>query len=196
MIYAATITAASLRLRESRLIADLLLKQVTPAEWTSAIIDQNILQMNSEASTRIVARLLRARLETMGEPLWEMVRDGGRELATQATFAGALKHSRLLADFLDISFREQRALYAKSLTPQVWRDFISGCRGRDPDMPHWTDATISKLRSSVFTMLTEAGYLRDTKSLALQNVFLDPTLVSYLTDQDETYVLRCLKVTE
>jgi hypothetical protein len=196
MIYTATITAASLRLRESRIIADLLLQRVSPDDWNKAVIDQNILQMGSPSSMRIVSRLLKARLEPLGEGLWEMVRDGGRELALQATFAGALKNSRLLSDFMDIAYREQRAIFAKCLDSRVWLDFIAGCRGRDPEMPHWTDATLSKLRSAIFSILAEVGYLQDTKSLIMQNVFLDTQLASYLSDRGETYLLRCLEVTE
>jgi len=40
MIYTATITTASLRLRESRSIADLLLQAVSDDAWNEAILDQ------------------------------------------------------------------------------------------------------------------------------------------------------------
>ena len=105
-----------------------------------------------------------------------MVRDGGRELATQAAFAGAIKHSRLLGDFMDITMREQRVLFSKKLETRMWNEYIAGCRGRDPDMPHWSDTTVAKLRSVVFSMLAEADYLKDTRSLQLQNVFVDAQL--------------------
>ena len=36
-------------------------------------------------------------------------------------------------------------------------------------MPHWSDATVAKLRSVVFSMLAETAYLKDTRSLLLQN---------------------------
>jgi len=125
-----------------------------------------------------------------------MVRNGGRKLATQATFAGAIKNSRLLGDFMDITLREQRALFAKKLEVRLWQDYVAGCRGRDPDMPQWSDTTIAKLRSAVFSMLTEAGYLKDTRSLILQNVFVDAQLASHLRSRNETYVLRCMEVAE
>jgi hypothetical protein len=194
MIYTATITSASLRMRESRIVAGLLLQRVSADEWKQAVIKENVMQMSSEISISRIANLLRARLEPMGEGLWEMVRDGDADLATQATFAGAVKHSRLLADFMDLTMREQRALFAKRLEPRVWLDYIAGCRGRDPVMPHWSDATVAKLRSAVFTMLAEARYLEDTRSLLLQNVFVDMQLAAYLRHRSETYVLRCLEV--
>jgi len=196
MIYTATISSTSLRLRESRIVADLLLDGVSGNAWKEAILEQNVLQVDSAVAVWRSARILRARLEPLGEGLWEMVRDGGRELATQASFAGAVKDSRLLGDFMDISMREQRKLFADKLERSMWSEYIAGCRGRDPDMPHWSDATLAKLRSVVFNMLAEVGYLKDTRSLVLQNVFVDTQLSGYLHDRNENYVLRCLEVTD
>jgi hypothetical protein len=196
MIYTTTITAASLHLRESRIIADLLMQGISDAAWNEAIFRMNVLQMDSPESIRIVARLLRARIEPFGGGLWQMIRDGDREQATQAAFAGAIKDSRLLGDFMDITLREQRALFTKKLEHHVWTGYIEGCRGRDPEMPHWSDSTIARLRSSVFSMLAEAGYLESTRSLLLQNVFVDAKLAHLLDDLGESYVLRCLQVAE
>lgn len=194
MIYTSTITGVSLRVRESRIIAGLLLRGVTEDEWWRAVLDENILQMGSEVSIRRKSRVLRARLEPLGEGLWTMVRDGDQRQAIQATFAGAVKSSRLLGDFMDITIREQRTLFEDHLEPRIWNDYIQGCRGRDPDMPDWSESTIARLRSGVFSMLAEAGYLENTQTLKLQNVFLDHELVAYLQQRNEVYVLRCMEV--
>jgi len=196
MIYTATITSASLRLRESRIIAGLLIDGVSPDAWKKEVVEKNALQMGSVESIKRISRLLRARLEPMGRGLWQIVRDGDREQATQATFAGAVKNSRLLGDFMDITLREQKTLFAERLEYRMWTSYIEGCRGRDPDMPQWSDATVDKLRSAVFSMLAEAGYLKDTRSLLLQNVFVDKRLAAYLRERGEAYVLRCLEVAE
>ena len=42
MTYTATITSASLRLREGRIIAGLLLKGVSQLEWKQATLEQNV----------------------------------------------------------------------------------------------------------------------------------------------------------
>lgn len=196
MIYTATITSASLRLRESRIISDLLLQGVSEEDWKAALLERNVLQMGSVESIKRISRLLRARLEPLGEGLWEMVRDGRREQAIQAVLAGAVKNSRLLGDFMDIAMREQRALFATKLEYRMWNEYIAGCRGRDPDMPQWSDTTVARLRSAVFSMLSEAGYLKDSRSLLLQNVFVDAQLAAWLRDREESYVLRCMEVME
>jgi hypothetical protein len=110
--------------------------------------------------------------------------------------AGAIKNSRLLGDFMDLTLREQRALFSNHLEPKHWSSYIEGCRGRDPEMPHWSETTLSRLRSAVFSMLAEAGYLEDTKTLAIQGVYVDEQLSAALRDQGERYVLRCLEVCE
>ena len=97
---------------------------------------------------------------------------------------------------MDIALREQRARFTKNLEYRMWNDYIEGCRGRDPEMPHWSDTTIARLRSSVFSMLAEVGYLQSTRTLLLQNVFVDRQLAAQLRDQGETYILRCMEVAE
>ena len=196
MIYTATITTASLRLRESKLIADLLLQGVDDSAWRQRVYEDNLLQMGSIESRKRVGGLLRARLEPLGSTLWEFVRDGDRELATQATFAGAVKQSRLLGDFMSLVLKEQRTLFAERIEPRLWNQYLEECRGRDPDMPHWSETTKKRLRSAVFSMLAEAGHLKDTKTLELQNVFVDQQLANLLRERGESYVLRCLEVTE
>lgn len=196
MLYTATISSTPLRLRETRIVADLLLQGVQGEAWTQAIVDDNALQVDSELGVIRSSNILRARLEPMGEGLWQMVRDGDKELATQAAFAGAVQHSRLLGDFLDLAIRDQRERFATEIDNRVWSDYIAGCRGRDPDMPHWSAATIAKLRSIVFSMLADVGYLESTRSLRLQNVFIDEQLIRYLESTSMNYVLRCLQVTE
>jgi hypothetical protein len=129
-------------------IADLLLRGVNDATWKVELVERNVLQMGSVQSIQRISRLLRARLEPLGEGLWEMVRDGGRTQAIQAAFAGALKNSRLLGDFMDIIIREQRTLFAKKLEYPMWNEYIAGCRARDSDMPHWSDTTVARLRSA------------------------------------------------
>ena len=61
-------------------------------------------------------------------------------------------------------------------------------------MPRWTDETTSRLRSSVFKTLAEAGYLNNTKERRLQKVHVVRPVLKYLEAHENTYVLRCLEV--
>ena len=66
MRYKADITAGALKLPESRLIADLLLRQVDAEGWKDAIVTKNVLQARNPATAQRLTRLIRGRLETMG----------------------------------------------------------------------------------------------------------------------------------
>ena len=195
-IYRSTITGGALRLRESRVVAGLLLESVSDERWQEEIFERNALQIRSVESRKKISRMIRTRLEPMGEGLWKMVSEGDKIAALQATLAGAVKESRLLGDFMDITLREQKSLFADRLRLSVWNEFIEGCHGRDPEMPPWSDQTLVRLRSSVLSILSEAGYLENTRSLRLQNVFVDGALSNHLEERGESYVLRCLRVAE
>jgi hypothetical protein len=85
-------------------------------------------------------------------------------------------------------------VFAPALSNQLWREYIEACRGRDPEMPQWSASTIARLRSSVFQILAQAGYVDNTRALRLQAVHLAPEVLGYLRDREERYVLRCLTV--
>lgn len=192
--YRATITTGALKVSESRTIADLLLRGVDPHVWHAEILDNNVLQARSPETARRLSRLLRARLDLMQPALWTMVRDGSALLATHACLAAAVKHSPLLGDFLDLVVGEQYRLFRPTLSHALWEHFIEDCRSRDPAMSDWSESTVHRLRSTVFQILAQAGYIENTRSLKLQTVHLAREVLGYLHEHDERYVLRCIQV--
>jgi hypothetical protein len=194
MRYKADIAAGALKLPESRIIANLLLHEVDADGWKDAIVERNVLQARSPATVIRLTKLIRDRLETMGPDLWKMVRDGTGSVATHAVFASAVKHSPLLSDFLQLVVGEQYRLFSPALSYKMWTDYLDGCRERDPDMPLWNESTRRRLRSSVFQMLAQAGYIENTRNLKLQTVHFAEQVLRYLKANHEDYVLRCIQV--
>jgi hypothetical protein len=194
MRYSADITAGALKVPESRVIAGLLLREVTEKQWRKAIYDDNVLQARSPKTAKRFSVLIRGRLAEVESPLWKLIRDGSAVEATPACLAAAVKSSLLLGDFLDLVVRKQYQTFKNSLTLTLWADYIAACRGRDPDMPQWSESTITRLRSSVFSILSEAGYIENTKNRKLQMVHIVKPVLRYLEQHDEQYVLRCIQV--
>ncbi len=195
MKYSADITAGSLKVTESRIIADLLLNGVTKEEFKKAVVDENILQARSGATAIRLARLIKKRLELMTPELWKLVRDGAGETATHAVLASAVKHSRLLGDFLDQVVREQFRIFNPILSNKLWDEYLNDCQRRDPAVATWKEGTRKRLSSSVFQMLAQAGYIESTKTRKLQNVHIATPVMKYLERNNEKYVLRCIQVT-
>jgi hypothetical protein len=87
--YRADITAGSLKIAESRVIANLLLAGVDEDGWRQAIIKDNVLKAKNPATAIRLARLIRQRLEAMSMELWQIVRDGTLVAATHAVLSRA-----------------------------------------------------------------------------------------------------------
>ena len=194
MRYSADITAGALKVMESRVIAGLLFREVTDREWRKAIYDQNVLQARSPKTAKRLSVLIRGRLALVEAPLWKLIRDGSAVEATHACLAAALKASYLLGDFFDLVVRDEYRTFKETLSLTLWADYIEDCRGRDPDMPQWSESTITRLRSSVYSILAEAGYIDSTKTRKLQRVHIVQPVIRYLEKHDEQYVLRCVQV--
>lgn len=196
MLYKANITAGALFVHESRKIAALMLAKVSDDEWRRAIQGRNILQQRSLASSIRIANFIRSRLSLMTPELWKLIGDGDSVTATHACFAAAIKHCRLLGDYLDIVVREQFKKLEDRLTPGRWEAFLHECRQRDPEMMEFPPSTAKKMRTNIHRILHEAGYLRGGRKWLLQRVDISPEILRYLKNNDEKYVLRCIQMTK
>lgn len=196
MHYIANITAGALLVPESRKVADLMLHNVSPAEWKDAIEQKNILQKLSVSSSKRVAAHIRSRLELVKPELWQMVRDGDAILATQAIFAAAIKHCRILGDYLDLVVREQFRRLEDNLTPALWDEFVLSCKQRDSLMEDFPPSTAKKMRSVVHKILVEVGYLHSAHNWTLKKIEVVPEIIDYLVRHNEEYVRKCIQVSK
>lgn len=192
--YNAEITAGSLLLRESCEIVRLLRQGVDSSEWRRAIVVENVLQKTSPASAIRMARLLKNRLAPMPSELWEMIAEGTTEVSIQSLMAAAIKHSRLLGDFMLQVLRRQYREFNKRLLPREWDAFLVDCEHVDPAVKSWSVTTRNKAGQVVFRILAEVGYLENTRSLVLHAVSITPEVSKFLHSRNEDYVLRCMEV--
>ena len=194
MRYRADITAGSLKVPESRVIAGILLENPDEDRWKLELREKNVLQAHNPATAKRLSRLLRSRLERVLPPIWRMVAHGSATLATHACLAAAIKHSALLGDFLDLVVREQYRVFSPSLSKNIWYSYIEDCRSRDPEMPRWSESTVRRLSSSVFQILAQSGYIENTRTMKLQTVHIAKEVLDYLSAHDEEYTRRCIQV--
>lgn len=194
LMYSANLSKCSLKAPQCRIIAGLLLQEISSDEWKERVMDENILQMRAASARLTIASHLRQRLKCVSHEVQVLIRDGETPLATQATFAAAVSHSRLLRDFLDLQMREELRLFHPALSPTSWDEFFNSCLLRDPSIAKWSAPVVTKLRQNVFRMLAEVGLLADTKSKTFQKISLYPELVTALERDEATATLRALRV--
>lgn len=192
--YNAEISAGSLMLWESRIIAGLLLEGADARKWQRAISVDNVLQKKVPSTARRMARLIRNRLELMTPDLWELVVNGTSEVALQSLFAAAIKHSRMLGDFLFDVVKDHYRIFEKQLTMSDWNHFLAICEQRDPTVSTWSGTTRAKLGQVVFRILAEAKYIDSTRSLQITPVTVVPEVLDYLLKYQESYVIKCMDI--
>jgi len=195
-IYLGDIVAGSLLITESRKISELLLKQMSDDQWHQAIVVDNILQKRSPVAARRQARLIKSRLILMEPGLWELVHKGRNDVSIQALLAAAIKHSRLLGDFLGQVVHEHWRTFKPTINVKDWKYFFETCSQVDPQMAKWTVSTRSKLKQIVFRILAESAYIDNTRARKLQPVTVLPEVKKYLTEHSEDYVLECMQATQ
>lgn len=194
-LYNAEISAGSLMLPESRRIAKLLLSQPTKEQWVEALKVDNVLQKKTPATAKRQARLIRNRLDTLEDEAWSMIASGSQEVATQILFAAALKHSKVLADFLhDVYFGHLRRL-EKHLSPaKDWESFMAECVQRDPEIARFSDTTRAKMLQVLIRILAEGKFIDSTKTFRITPLHLHPDVVGYLKRHSETAVLSLMDI--
>jgi len=180
--------------RESRVIADLLLNDANAEQWSQAIQVENQLQKRSPATAKRNAQAIRKRLELVGSEVWRAIRDGDEELATQAAFCAALERNLLLVEFMEKVVGDAYASHAEKLEPYQWTDFLNDCAHRDPVINNWKDSTKKKMGQVVFRILAEMGYFKSTRNSMLQQVLIRPEIKIILLDHYKQRIKACMEV--
>ncbi len=82
--YDSDLIGGSLMVRESRIVAELLLAGVVDATREAAILDENPSRRRGrQLPGASLAQAIRKRLERLPEPFWQVLHDGDDQLATQ-----------------------------------------------------------------------------------------------------------------
>ena len=178
---------------ESRRIASLLRTLPNDEAWQHAIEVENILQKNTPTTARRQATLIRKRLVTLDAQAWTMLVEREHEVAIQLLLAAAVKHSRLLGDFMRQVYTTRQRQLDPALGSTDWPDFLTECAHQDPAILTWSTSTLAKLREVIIRILVEAKYLESSRSMKLTPRSLHPDVRRYLFERHETYVLECLE---
>lgn len=192
--YDGDLIGGSLQVRESRIVADLLLSRVDEDGWKQAILEENVLQKRSVATAKRVSGALRSRLERVEPAYWQAIRDGDDELATQACLCTALERNLLLVEFMETVVKDAYLTRSSKLEFWLWGDFLEDRANRDPAIFDWTAGSKRKMGQVAMRILAEAGYIRSTRTPTLQHVLVRPEIRALLDDSYRHRIRACLEI--
>lgn len=192
--YDSDLIGGSLQVRESRIVAELLLQDASAEQWHEVIQQQNLLQKRTPASAKRVAQALRKRLERLDAPFWRAIRDGDDQLATQVVFCSALERNLLLVEFIETVVRDAFVTRAGVLESYHWSEFLEERSHRDPAVSTWTESSRKKMAQVIYRMLAEVGFLEGTRNMKLQNLMIRSEVRALLDDSYRYRLKACLEV--
>lgn len=182
--YNSDLIGGSLMVRESRIVAELLLAGVDAAAWKMAIQDENRLQKARPATAKRMAQAVRKRLERLPPSFWQALHDGDDQLATQVAFCAALARNLLLLEFLETVVADAFVTHAEVLEPYQWEDFLDERAVRDPAIAGWTEGSRRKMGQVAFRMLAEVGLMNDTRNRKLRPLLVRAEVMNLLQQHD------------
>jgi hypothetical protein len=195
-VYSTTITAGSLMIRESIKVASLMLTGLGKQEIKKKVIEENLFQFRSQGASKIRCGLILQRLGLLNPEILSMITGSDYTLAVQCLLACALKHSRLIGDFMIQVIGSRIRIINDTLSYRDWEKFLETCEQVEPRVGAFTELTRKKLRQIVFKILIESRYLEGQKTRRLTPVRIEPELKAFLIRNKERYVLKCLEVYE
>lgn len=192
-IYQSDLSAGSLLVSESKVIAELVRQGLDAAQIAERVVAENLLQKRSLQYTKKLCGAIIDRLGRGDQTILDLV-SGDRQVAVQSLLALNLVRSRLLLDFFVLALADEYRLGHKKLENTVWNRFVEGCISRDPSVQDWSNATLETMRKVVFRILVEAGFLESTRTRKLQKVFIHPEVADYLTSNRREPILQAMQV--
>ncbi len=192
--YLGDLIGGSLMIRESQLIAELLLKKPSPEEWTDAIVAQNILQKRSTASAKRNAATIKKRLKNLTDEYLEQLAFGSAELSTQLMFAAILINSTMLADFMRNVVIDAKRMFRESLDSSDWGSFWDDRSRLFSEFAQMSESSTYKIAQVAFKVLADAGYIETTRNKKLQNVYLLPEVKTLLMHMNREDIIAAMEV--
>jgi hypothetical protein len=193
--YLGDLIGGSLLKTESRLIAELLLKNLSESEWDSVILEQNILQKKSPKTAIRYARMIRMRLENLGNDFLRLLLDSNETTYSQMLMAALIIHSPIVGDFMRLTLGEAKRIYKPNLTPDAWLEFYHLKVKAYPELGLFSESSIKKMGNNTIKALVDAGYLSDSRKKILQPVFLAPEVKQWLTTYGRIDVIDIMECT-
>lgn len=195
-LYKTDLAGVALKPHESRIIATWLLGgfgDVSDASWQKLIYADNAVQISGRSTLRRQSNLIRARLSLISPELLSLIVEGSYRETIHACLAAAIKHSKLLGDFLDIVVRREYASGGRELDLYHWRTFLDACKLRDPNMGDWSPASSIRIRTTVMSILHEADLVDRGKPVIIKPPVYEKTVIDILEWDQESWCLRCLR---
>lgn len=166
-IQKANFTGGSLLIRESRIVAKLLVEKHGRDAILEQVLDRNLFQNNSKGTTQKYCQLALIRLGNLPDEQLHFVATGSRELTRMTLLVAILKTYTIIVDFMENVVAEKVRCFETHLEKNDWMRFLEDRAKTDPSVKEWSETSRRKMGQVVIRMLAEAGFLDNTRRMSI-----------------------------
>jgi len=170
--YKATITREKFLYFETRVIAKYKMNGYSDEEIIRLAVDDNLLQMPTEKSSKLLAAGCLRKLNCNNPALTDVIANAPTDIAKQANLYAMMNYNRLVWDFMILVIGRKYQEYDLSFGKKDVNNFFNMLREQNPQVAEWSESTIQRIRNILIKMLVDTGYLDDANSECLNRVFL------------------------
>jgi len=194
--YLGDLNGGSLLMTESRIVAEIQLRNLPEKEWKRLIVEDNVLQKKSPKTALRFANVIRKRLEAMGETYTQALLGVSERAYIQLLLAAFMVQSPVIVDFMRECLAEARRIYKPELSKDVWINFIEDRMKIVPELVLYSESTLKRMGSNVIKALVDTGYLNSTRQRQIQAVYLLPEVKQVLIQVNRQELIEVMECTQ
>lgn len=184
--YKATITREKFLYFETRMIAKYKMDGYSDEEIIRLAVDENLLQMPTEKSSKLLAAGCLRKLNCNNPALTAVIAEAPTDIAKQANLYAMMNYNRLVWDFMILVIGRKYQEYDLSFGKRDVNRFFNMLKEQNSQVAEWSESTIQRIRNILIKMLVDTGYLDNANSEYLNRVFLfDEIKDIIIADADE-----------
>ncbi len=194
--YLGDLNGGSLLMVESRIIAEIQLRGLSEKAWKQLIVDDNVLQKKSPQTALRFARVIRKRIEAMGENFAQVITSAPERAYIQLLMAAFMVQSPVVVDFMRETLAEARRTYKPDISKDAWLNFIEDRTQMIPELASYSESTLKKMGSNVIKALVDTGYLKSTRQRQIQTVYLSSEVKELLIQINRVELIDVMECTQ
>lgn len=187
--YTSSLTSETLRFREMRIVAKLILAGKSDREIRGEVISENLFQFKAGSSyTQKVLRLTLKRLHALeSRELIAAVAEASCESAKQICLYSMMLTNKVMLDFMLCVIAEKYRTFDRQFNGDAEK-FLNRISQQSPQPINWSTLTIRAMAKSMRNALCEAGIL-DRKSKTLQPILIPAVLRQTIIERGNRAIL-------
>ncbi|MGI6468343.1 MAG: DUF1819 family protein [Syntrophomonadaceae bacterium] len=192
--YSSSLTGEPFLFYEIRQVSKIKLEGITEDELREAVKTQNVFQYKTEKSVNKRLKAVIKRLAVLDDTLKRYLAEKPSDTAKIINLYSIMKSNCLMYDFVMETVAEKFSHNSLVLEKVDLNEFLTDKRQQIPEMSHWKDDTLKKLRQVLARILYESGILADPKTGQLQRNNLDSEVIEYYKSIGELHVLKAMGI--